>query len=253
MYVPRGVPSALVHLVCRFPLLVVPIAIGIAIALPCLKNLSVCPPQAMITFAFDDGYLSTYTKAFPILQKYGYPGTVFVVTSYINQPGYLDAFQILELSKNGWEIASHSVTHSDLTQLSDAQLDYELRVSKEYLENLGLKVESFACPYGKYDERTIKAISHYYFSHRTSWQGLNDFPLQKPEDRYYLKAVEVTLNTTVEEIKSWIMKARKEQKWLILVFHQIDGTGEYNWSSENLKEVVEFAFTQGFRGVKLAS
>ncbi len=250
MYLPRPSPSLFV-LLCRFPFLVVPMVIGVTIGL-CLINLpESCFPEAMITFAFDGSYLSTYTKALFLLQNYGYSGTVFVVTSRLNQPGYLTVSQLLEMAQKGWEIGSQGVTHFNLTQLSEPQLEYELQASKEYLESLGLKVESFASPYGKYDERVINFISRYYFSHRTCQLGLNDLPLKK-DDQYYLKAVVVKATTNVEEIKQWILRAKERKKWLILTFYQIDEDGEDSWPSENLEEIVKFAFEQSFRGVKIA-
>ena len=251
MYGSQPISSGLLHLLCRYPLLVVPIALGLIFGLPYLSQVpDECLPSSMITFTFDDGCLSTYTKAFPILEKYSYPATVFIITSTLGEPGYMTIEQVLDLADKGWEIGSHTVSHPDLTQLTDYQLNYELLESKRYLESFGLKVENFASPYGKYDERVIKAVAQYYVSHRTAWPaGLNDLPLKDSEDRYYLKSVSVEAQTTVEEVKQWITKAKEEGKWLILLFHHIDKSGDYNWSSENLEEVVRFAYEEDFKGV----
>ena len=129
-------------------------------------------------------------EAFPILEKYTFPATVFVISSVIGEPGHMTAEQILELADKGWEIGSHTETHSDLTQLTDEQLKHELVNSKQHLEELGLIVKNFASPYGKYDERVIKMIAKYYDSHRTAWpDGLNDLPLDNLNR--YLKSVSV--------------------------------------------------------------
>ena len=251
MYGSQTVPGALLHLLCRYPLLVVPIVLGLIFGLPHLYQLpEECLPSSMITFTFDDGCLSTYTRAFPILEKYSYPATAFIITSAVGEPGYMTIEQILDLVNNGWEIGSHTVSHADLTQLSDGQLSYELLESKQYLESFGLKVENFSSPYGNYDERVIKAVAQYYVSHRITWPaGLNDLPLKDSEDRYHLKSVLVEAKTTVEEVKQWIIRAKEEGKWLILLFHHIDKSGDYNWSSENLEEVVRFAYEEDFKGV----
>jgi len=251
MYGSQPVSSGLLHLVCRYPLLVVPIALGLIFGLPSLSQApGECLPSSMITFTFDDGYQSTYDKAFPILEKYSYPATAFIITSAVGESGYMTIEQILDLANKGWEIGSHTVSHVDLTELSDDQLSYELLESKKYLERFGLKVENFSSPYGEYNKRVIKAVAQYYFSHRTSrLVGLNDLPLNNPEDRYYLKSVSVEAKTTVEEVKQWITRAKEEGKWLILLFHHIDKSGDYNWSSENLEEVVRFAYEETFKGV----
>lgn len=253
MYGSQPVSSGLLHLVCRYPLLVVPIALGLIFGLPSLSQApDECLPSAMITFAFDDGCQSTYDKAFPILEKYSYPATAFIITSFVGESGYMTIEQILDLADNGWEIGSHTVSHADLTEISDDQLNYELLESKKYLEIFGLKVENFSSPYGKYDKRVIEAVTQYYASHRTAWPaGLNDLPLKDSEDRYYLKSVSVEAKTTVEEVKQWITRAKEEGKWLILLFHHIDKSGDYNWSSEDLEEVVRFASSEEFKGISM--
>jgi peptidoglycan/xylan/chitin deacetylase (PgdA/CDA1 family) len=262
MYVPRPVVSSpLLHLLCRIPFLVVPIAIGIIFGLPYLYGIQeCCNLQAMVTFSFDDGYESTYTKAFPILQRYGYSATVFVIVSTIGTPGYLTASQLLELQSKGWEIGSHTFTHRFLTELSNEELLEELIKSRTTLESLGLKVFGIASPGGKYDERVISAITQYYFYHRTSWPfGLNDLPLKNESDRYYLKSVSIEATTTLEEAKQWVLRAKSEKKWLIFIFHRIDERifishrideiGQYNWSSKDFEELVKFVKNQGFQGV----
>jgi peptidoglycan/xylan/chitin deacetylase (PgdA/CDA1 family) len=256
MYLPRPVVSSpLFHLLCRVPFLVVPIALGIIFGLPHLYSTKeCCNLQAMVTFSFDDGFESTYTKAFPILQKYGYPATVFVIASAIDTPGYLTASQLRELQSKGWEIGSHTLTHRFLTELSNEELLEELIKSKTTLDSLGLKVFGIASPGGKYDEKVISAITQYYSYHRTSWpSGLNDLPLKDESDRYYLKAVSIEATTTLEEAKQWVLKAKAEKKWLIFIFHRIDETGQYNWSSQDFEELVRFVKEQGFQGVPLSS
>lgn len=257
MYFPRPVVSStLLHLLCSVPVLVVPVVLGIIFGLPHLYNTKpeCCALQAMVTFSFDDGYVSTYTKALPILEKYGFVGTVFVVTSVIDTPCYLTTFQLQELQRKGWEIGSHTHTHRFLTELSEEELREELTRSKTILDSLGLKVFGIASPGGMYNEKVISAISQYYSYHRTSWPaGLNDLPLKDENDRYYLKAVSIEATTTLEEAKQWVLKAKAEKKWLIFVFHRIDETGRYNWSSQDFEELVKFIKEQGFEGVPLSA
>ena len=98
---------------------------------------------------FDDGYESVFYIALPLMQKYGFTGTVFPVVNYIgkmndwdvtfggiNKARHLSKEQIGELSNNGWEIGSHGLTHTAFTSLSDNKLDAELRQSKLILENI---------------------------------------------------------------------------------------------------------------------
>ena len=47
-------------------------------------------PENPIMITFDDGYEDNYQNAYPILKKYGFTGTIFVITDFVsNQPNYL--------------------------------------------------------------------------------------------------------------------------------------------------------------------
>ena len=63
---------------------------------------------AVITF--DDGFESTYTIAFPLMQQYGIKGTVYVVPDWLGAPGYLTLAELTEMHNAGWTIASHTWT-----------------------------------------------------------------------------------------------------------------------------------------------
>jgi len=115
-------------------------------------------PDKPIVITFDDGYEDNYLNAFPIAQKYGYKGTVFVVTDWIDGKGYLKREQLLKMSEAGWQIESHTRTHPYLTSLSPEMLEEELLVSKQVLEALLQEpVTAFAYPYGVYDYATVEA------------------------------------------------------------------------------------------------
>lgn len=87
-----------------------------------------------IVFTFDDGGISFYTKAAPILEKYGFKGAFFISTSCIGMPGFLTEEQIKELSKRGHIIGSHTHTHpSDISKLSREEIRKEWKQSYDTL------------------------------------------------------------------------------------------------------------------------
>ncbi|MBQ7516352.1 MAG: polysaccharide deacetylase family protein [Schwartzia sp.] len=112
-------------------------------------------PENPVLITFDDGYQDNYKNAYPILQKYGFRATIFVVTSFLDQalPGYLTWAQAAEMEASGLiDIESHTVTHGSMTELSDEQLRYELAESKRDIEKrLGKQVEFIAYPTGTYN------------------------------------------------------------------------------------------------------
>jgi peptidoglycan/xylan/chitin deacetylase (PgdA/CDA1 family) len=114
-------------------------------------------PKKPIVLSFDDGYLSHYTHAKPVLRKLGWPGVLYLEIKSIG-PGGLTEHQIRSLMKAGWEIDSHTLTHPDLTTLDDAALERELVDSRRELqERFGVKADFFAYPAGRYDDRVEAA------------------------------------------------------------------------------------------------
>ena len=102
---------------------------------------------------FDDGYQDNYDNAYPILRKYGLKGTVFVVTSFLGtRKGYLTWDECREMEKNGMTVASHTVDHKSMTDLTNDQLRAELVESKKKAEaELGHEVKYMAYPTGAYN------------------------------------------------------------------------------------------------------
>ncbi|MDF2565292.1 MAG: polysaccharide deacetylase [Massilibacillus sp.] len=117
-------------------------------------------PSKPILITFDDGYKDNYLVAYPILQKYNFTATIFVISDFVNTyDRYLTWDQIKEMSNKGFSFESHTLSHVTLTNVSDDNdLRKQLTKSKEGLEwRLGKKVEYLAYPCGKYDQRVIDA------------------------------------------------------------------------------------------------
>jgi peptidoglycan/xylan/chitin deacetylase (PgdA/CDA1 family) len=125
-------------------------------------------PKNAVVITIDDGWRSTYTEAFPELQKRKFPFTVFIYPNIIGKTSNaLTWEQIKEMADAGVDIQSHALTHPFLTRrrhrsLTDEQyaawLHKELAESKRILEkNAGTKVQFIAYPYGDYDDQVAKA------------------------------------------------------------------------------------------------
>ncbi len=116
------------------------------------------PPRPLI-ITFDDGHLNNYTTAFPIMQKYGFTGVLYLVANYLGADQYMNADQIKEMAAAGWEVGSHSISHSDLTALEPERQRYEVVDSREILETkLGIPVLTFSYPFGKSNSSTIDYV-----------------------------------------------------------------------------------------------
>jgi peptidoglycan/xylan/chitin deacetylase (PgdA/CDA1 family) len=114
------------------------------------------PPKPVV-LTFDDGYLSQYVAAFPALQHFHWPGVLNLVAKGSDLPDD-DVKKMLDASP-GWELASHTVTHPDLTTLDSSQLQEEVAGSRKMLQDrFGVPVNNFCYPAGQYDNTVIDAV-----------------------------------------------------------------------------------------------
>jgi len=117
-----------------------------------------------ILITFDDGYESVYSFAFPLLKRYGFCACIFLITGYVGRYNKWDVnwgkkfrhigwAQIREMMEYGFTFGSHTVNHPDLTRLEKRYLEYELKSSKEELEDkLGREIRFLSFPFGKYNQ-----------------------------------------------------------------------------------------------------
>jgi peptidoglycan/xylan/chitin deacetylase (PgdA/CDA1 family) len=129
-------------------------------------------PERTVVITFDDGFESLYTYAVPVLTAYGFTATIFLVTDYCGQknswPGQPQSIpefpllsweQICEMDHLGFEFGAHSASHPRLDQLTPDRLEYEVAASKKIIEeHLGHAVETFAYPYGQYNQKVIQVV-----------------------------------------------------------------------------------------------
>ena len=118
-----------------------------------------------IALNFDDGYRDVAENALPVLEKLGFPATVFIATSvtegtasfawYRRQPPLLTWEEIAELERSGsLRFGAHSVTHPNLLALEAESARREIAGSKLALEaKLGREVEAFCYPAGLFSDR----------------------------------------------------------------------------------------------------
>jgi poly-beta-1,6-N-acetyl-D-glucosamine N-deacetylase len=116
-------------------------------------------PEKGVVITIDDGFISEYNNAVPILRKYGYPFCIFVFTHAIGFKNYMSWGQLMQLESWGGEVGCHTFSHPRLINLPEKGIEQEIMGSKATMEkNLGHKVKYFAYPYGQYDD-TVRAVA----------------------------------------------------------------------------------------------
>ena len=116
-------------------------------------------PTMVLTF--DDGYTSVFTTAFPIMQKYGIVGTVYMNMGYVGDDGYLTLDQLHQLYDAGWTIADHTPVHTDLSSLPTvADVVAIIQQGTDWLLANGFTrgAYDFALPFGYYNNNVLEAL-----------------------------------------------------------------------------------------------
>lgn len=107
------------------------------------------PPKPVV-LTFDDGYIDFYANAYPILKKYNFPAVSFVITGFVDKPGFLSWSNITEMQSSGLiSFGAHTVNHAYLSKLSYQNMLNEMKQSKEALQaHLGRNTNFIAYPFG---------------------------------------------------------------------------------------------------------
>jgi peptidoglycan/xylan/chitin deacetylase (PgdA/CDA1 family) len=184
---------------------------------------------AVITF--DDGYIDNYEIVLPILERYKLSATFFVCPGYVS--GAVDITKQFrnyrDLAPMGWqhlrrmreagmEIGAHSITHPVLSEVPRERKIEEITLSKRALEdNLGVRVDSFAYPYGypwTFDGECEDIVRNEYRYCCTSEWGLNPVATVQGGSNLRLKRVRIDADDSIED---FICKLRGDWDYMAAV------------------------------------
>ena len=149
-----------------------------------LISYSLAEPIKAAIITFDDGRLSQYNYAKPILDKYNFKATFYIICNSVGKENRMTWDNIQSLEEEGHEIGSHSMNHLRFGNLSDNEIKYEIIESKKCLENKGVNVTSFSFPFNDGDNNTtiLKIIADNYYNARTASEPLMFFQCRGEED-----------------------------------------------------------------------
>ena len=214
------------------------------------------PPQGgfaegMVSLTFDDSWTSQYTNVVPVLDTAGLKGTFYLTTQPIQGgwTGFMTPNQVKDIANKGHEIAGHTVTHADLTTLSQTRINAEIRNSKTYLQDLtGKVVTAFAYPYGAVNN-TVKSLLQQ--AGYTSARGVDEESLNlATTDKYDLKSSCIETTHTMTQIKAEIDKAKANKQWFILCIHEVKNNGDqYTMTPARFQEIINYIKQTGIKVV----
>jgi peptidoglycan/xylan/chitin deacetylase (PgdA/CDA1 family) len=162
-------------------------------------------PPNWVVLTFDDGNLSDFVHALPILRESGFAATFFVGGDRLGAAGGVEPGMLSQMAAEGMDIGSHGMTHRFLTTLGAEDEEDELRRSKDLLERAtGCEVMFYAPPGGRIGRRGVAKLRELsYRAVCTSVFGLNSCEVQKFEYR----RMPVTATTTRELYADYVEAA----------------------------------------------
>lgn len=181
-----------------------------------------------IVLTFDDIFQTFYQFAFPILKKYGVRATAFLIGNSIQQKKYqnlkedgliaLTTEQITELQKYGIEIGSHTMTHNQLTDLTNHQANQEITDSYQLVKDFNNDGITFCYPRGAFSLEHLDMVKNTGYlaavtTQRGNAQDLNSlFTLKRIKVSQKHKGIKIKYLCSLLYDLNYRLKARKDNK-----------------------------------------
>ena len=129
-------------------------------------------PSHPVVLTFDDGYADFATGVEPVMARYGFVATDYVVSGFLNRPRYMTAAQVSQMDADGMVIGSHTVHHVDLAAVPPAAARAEIAAGRSALEQLlGHPVLDFAYPYGGFNATVAQLVEQAGFRDAVTTMG----------------------------------------------------------------------------------
>ena len=116
-------------------------------------------PQKPVMLTFDDGTLTQYTEARPVLNRYGIKAVFFVMTVVLNHQKYLSSQQVKTLADQGHIIGCHTWDHHNVTNYKEDDWKIQIEKPKDQLKKItGKPIEYFAYPNGIWNAQSVEVL-----------------------------------------------------------------------------------------------
>jgi peptidoglycan/xylan/chitin deacetylase (PgdA/CDA1 family) len=156
-------------------------------------------PGRVVALTFDDGYQDFAEVAWPLLRRYGFTATVYLVTGHVGgraewdsqfgEPAPLMDWQTVRaLAREGICFGAHSSTHPRLTTVNREQLAQELTAPREaFIEHLGKPPLGFCYPFSDHSADVRSAVEQSGYDHAVA----GEVPRDAPRNRFLLPRTEI--------------------------------------------------------------
>ena len=192
--------------------------------------------QSIISLTFDDGYITQFTVALPLLKERNIPATFYVITNRLDS---VTKSLISDNISEEFEIGSHTVTHADLVKIGNEDAKMELLNSHTFLQrNFGVNAGlTMSYPWGIYNSSVEQIAKSIYLAARSTDVGYNSL---YTFDRYALKMQNFDKQTGAYRANPWVDFAIANHLWLVEMIHGINNAGYSPIDAKVLTEHLDY-------------
>lgn len=206
------------------------------------------PVPPGIIWRFDDGWSSTFTKAFPVLGAHGHVGTVPLEVSRIGvHPERMTLAQVKSLDAAGWEMVNHTLDGGQLAPLTSEQIREQIIGGYEWLIHNGFArgARHLCYPGGSVSTEVIGIAQRYC---KTGWKnGGARAETPGTGDPMMIQTYQFLASTTAAQVKGWMDKVKAQGGVMMLMLHDVVDSGATSDKvlTATLNEVAQHATTIG--------
>ncbi len=191
--------------------------------------------SAAVSLTFDDNNESQFAYILPLLDRFRFNATFFVVTGALDKPWSVVTWDSVRMAASrGHEIGSHTVNHPRLIELDEVSRMYELEYSRNRIDEEvpGQKCVSLAYPYSQWDDELRSQVSSYYIVARAgdNWSEPAD-----PPDLYTVHGNIPLASTSLEQMNCWIDEAVVYRLWCVEIVHTFEYEGAEPLSADRYR------------------
>lgn len=199
-------------------------------------------PSPAVLLMFDDGSGTVPTLAAPAVAAVGGKATAYIITDNVGAASYMTAAQIQALDAAGWDIGNHTTDHSDLTALTQEQVQAKLSGAKDALDALGLTRASshVAYPYGLRNATVLAAMTA---ESMTTGRIVSSYPeLTPPAHPQEVTCYNIAYDTSLATAKGWVASAvSRGEVAALLLHHIVTGTpASSQWALADLTALLAY-------------
>lgn len=216
-------------------------------------------PNGVVTFTFDDGWLTQYSLALPVFAARGVRPTLYVIKEALESGGdsMTTAQATILQDRYGWEIAAHATTWTrhnatnGLADLSLSELHNEFQTLKSWLTEQGFRGrDHLALPRGGTSAQVISVANQYFTTTRGALHGdgngHNGLPPGACSGRHKLTVVALDNTLSLAAMQAHIDRAKIGKAWLIFMGHKLDNAaaGTITAKTSDVADLIDYCAAQ---------